>query len=107
MEETTEHRPPKFTTKPLNNLYNEKWKDLEVEIDETKKSPQKNTSPKISPKGQPTMAKSASGRSNCLCSPTTHAGSFRCRHHRSEGGFRRAGSVGSNLSNLANKSVEL
>ncbi|KAL0353485.1 UNVERIFIED_CONTAM: hypothetical protein Sangu_0929800 [Sesamum angustifolium] len=20
---------------------------------------------------------------HCLCSPTTHAGSFRCRHHRS------------------------
>ncbi|KAG2701919.1 hypothetical protein I3843_06G062500 [Carya illinoinensis] len=25
----------------------------------------------------------SSTKSNCLCSPTTHAGSFRCRHHRS------------------------
>ncbi|KAG2708139.1 hypothetical protein I3843_05G162200 [Carya illinoinensis] len=25
----------------------------------------------------------STGRSNCLCSPTTHAGSFRCRLHRS------------------------
>ncbi|KAJ6728218.1 hypothetical protein OIU74_006299 [Salix koriyanagi] len=24
-------------------------------------------------------------RWNCLCSPTTHAGSFRCRFHRSSG----------------------
>lgn len=40
---------------------------------------------------------------NCLCSPTTHAGSFRCRFHRSSDMPRR-GSVGSNLLDLAAKS---
>nr|GEY40983.1 hypothetical protein [Tanacetum cinerariifolium] len=34
---------------------------------------------------------------SCLCAPTTHAGSFRCRRHRN------SASVGSNLSELANK----
>ncbi|KAM7252255.1 hypothetical protein ACFE04_024138 [Oxalis oulophora] len=45
-------------------------------------------------------------RFNCLCSPTTHVGSFRCRHHRGLGGLgmTRGGSVGSNLSMLAAKS---
>ncbi|KAL1188415.1 hypothetical protein V5N11_027473 [Cardamine amara subsp. amara] len=38
-------------------------------------------------------------RQNCLCSPTTHAGSFRCRHHRVDS-LTRAGSVGSNLAVL-------
>ncbi|TXG68073.1 hypothetical protein EZV62_009348 [Acer yangbiense] len=48
------------------------------------------------------LAKSSSGR--CLCSPTTHVGSFRCRHHRSlAAGMPRTGSVGSNLSLLADK----
>ncbi|GAV59650.1 hypothetical protein CFOL_v3_03181 [Cephalotus follicularis] len=45
-------------------------------------------------------------RFNCLCSPTTHAGSFRCRHHRVPG-MTRGGSVGSNLSLLASKSGPL
>ena len=40
---------------------------------------------------------------DCLCSPTTHAGSSRCRHHRTEG-FRRAGFDDSDLSNVASKS---
>ncbi|KAG2333198.1 hypothetical protein Bca52824_004378 [Brassica carinata] len=39
------------------------------------------------------------GRQNCLCSPTTHAGSFRCRHHRF-GSLTRAGSLGSNFTVL-------
>ncbi|PON86349.1 hypothetical protein TorRG33x02_179150 [Trema orientale] len=51
----------------------------------------------------PAVTKSSSTRWNCLCSPTTHAGSFRCRHHRSSG-MNRGGSVGSNLSELARKS---
>ncbi|GFP92636.1 hypothetical protein PHJA_001407800 [Phtheirospermum japonicum] len=46
-------------------------------------------------------------RNNCLCSPTTHAGSFRCRHHRnppSGGGMMRSSmSVGSKLSELGDK----
>ncbi|KAL3821612.1 hypothetical protein ACJIZ3_007517 [Penstemon smallii] len=52
------------------------------------------------------LRKAASVRQNCLCSPTTHAGSFRCRYHRnnnsSSGGLTRNGmSVGSKLSELA------
>ncbi|GAU13507.1 hypothetical protein TSUD_128040 [Trifolium subterraneum] len=47
--------------------------------------------------------KTSGGRSNCLCSPTTHVGSFRCRLHRASAGLHRGGSVGSNLSELGNK----
>ncbi|XP_012570578.1 uncharacterized protein [Cicer arietinum] len=59
----------------------------------------------VSPTSQaPAASKSSNGRWNCLCSPTTHAGSFRCRLHRSAaGGMHRGGSVGSNLSELGNK----
>ncbi|MCD9639055.1 hypothetical protein HAX54_023335 [Datura stramonium] len=49
-----------------------------------------------SPSGQ---AKSA--KYNCLCSPTTHAGSFRCRYHRTSSLTRNSMSVGSKLSELA------
>ncbi|KAE9598560.1 hypothetical protein Lalb_Chr15g0082301 [Lupinus albus] len=52
--------------------------------------------------------KSASVRMDCLCSPTTHAGSFRCRHHRAgTGGMHRGGSVGSNLLELAAKASSI
>ncbi|KAL2252239.1 UNVERIFIED_CONTAM: hypothetical protein Sindi_0018600 [Sesamum indicum] len=51
------------------------------------------------------LSKSATVRRyNCLCSPTTHAGSFRCRYHRNVGLTRNSLSVGSNLSELAGKS---
>ncbi|KAH7545432.1 hypothetical protein FEM48_Zijuj01G0093200 [Ziziphus jujuba var. spinosa] len=56
----------------------------------------------VSPTSQ-SLTKSTSTKMNCLCSPTTHAGSFRCRHHRI-GGMFRGGSVGSNLSELGRKS---
>ncbi|KAL7102505.1 hypothetical protein ACP275_08G124200 [Erythranthe tilingii] len=65
-----------------------------------------SVSPVTSPVSS-SLRKSASiRRYNCLCSPTTHAGSFRCRHHRNNaaGGLtRNSMSVGSNLSQL-NKS---
>ncbi|KAI3417059.1 uncharacterized protein J3R85_014798 [Psidium guajava] len=48
-------------------------------------------------------SKQLSGRMNCLCSPTTHAGSFRCRFHRNNF-IPRGHSIGSNLSELAAKS---
>ncbi|XLR59173.1 hypothetical protein S83_009845 [Arachis hypogaea] len=32
---------------------------------------------------QTSMNKNNNNNNNCLCSPTTHAGSFRCRLHRS------------------------
>ncbi|KAG7024984.1 hypothetical protein SDJN02_13804, partial [Cucurbita argyrosperma subsp. argyrosperma] len=48
----------------------------------------------------------SSAKASCLCSPTTHIGSFRCRHHRHTG-MLRGRSVGSNLSELAHKSTDL
>ncbi|KAK4437468.1 hypothetical protein Salat_0080700 [Sesamum alatum] len=56
----------------------------------------------------PGLKKTVSLKNNCLCSPTTHAGSFRCRYHRSSYGLRRSSmSVGSKLSELANKSAKI
>ncbi|KAK4369276.1 hypothetical protein RND71_013068 [Anisodus tanguticus] len=49
-----------------------------------------------SPSGQPKSAKY-----NCLCSPTTHAGSFRCRYHRTFSLTRNSMSVGYKLNELA------
>ncbi|KAM6552531.1 hypothetical protein CsatB_013293 [Cannabis sativa] len=61
----------------------------------------------VSPRARtPSVTKSSSTRSNCLCSPTTHVGSFRCRHHRSLG-ILRGGSVGSNLADLGRKSSSI
>ncbi|CAK9321722.1 unnamed protein product [Citrullus colocynthis] len=57
----------------------------------------------MSPTALSRMTKSPSIKLNCLCSPTTHIGSFRCRRHRSTA-ISRGGSVGSNLSDLAQKS---
>ncbi|KAL3501129.1 hypothetical protein ACH5RR_035578 [Cinchona calisaya] len=34
-------------------------------------------------------------KNNCLCSPTTHAGSFRCRLHRSPPSLQRTKSIDS------------
>ena len=39
----------------------------------------------------------------CLCSPTVHAGSFRCRLHRGIGGGGGSGSVGSGLHEMSKK----
>ncbi|TKY57429.1 hypothetical protein E2542_SST21877 [Spatholobus suberectus] len=55
-----------------------------------------------SPTTQTSMRKSSTERWNCLCSPTTHAGSFRCRRHRSAG-MRHATSIGSSLSSIDSK----
>ncbi|KZV20938.1 hypothetical protein F511_08852 [Dorcoceras hygrometricum] len=49
------------------------------------------------------LRKTGSVRHSCLCSPTTHAGSFRCRFHRNEALIRSSMSVGSKLSELAGK----
>ncbi|CAA3011899.1 Hypothetical predicted protein [Olea europaea subsp. europaea] len=54
-----------------------------------------------------TLRKTSSVRHNCLCSPTTHAGSFRCRYHRNHGLTRSSISVGSKLSELAGKSTQI
>ncbi|KAI4320840.1 hypothetical protein MLD38_034283 [Melastoma candidum] len=47
--------------------------------------------------------KPITAKCSCLCSPTTHAGSFRCRFHRNSS-FPRGASIGSNLSQMATKS---
>ncbi|RDX83145.1 hypothetical protein CR513_35967, partial [Mucuna pruriens] len=61
----------------------------------------------MSPTSQGITRKISQGRLNCLCSPTTHVGSFRCRHHRSSemrsSDMRRGKSVGSNLAELGSK----
>ncbi|KAL8242569.1 hypothetical protein R6Q59_012872 [Mikania micrantha] len=45
----------------------------------------------------PTARKSSANKMTCMCAPTNHRGSFRCRHHRN------SASVGSNLSELGNR----
>ncbi|XP_044481454.1 uncharacterized protein LOC123208050 [Mangifera indica] len=57
-----------------------------------------------SPRSHRDLTKSSSTR--CLCSPTTHVGSFRCRLHRAPG-MPRGGSVGSNLSLLGASKTSL
>ncbi|KAF3331389.1 hypothetical protein FCM35_KLT02795 [Carex littledalei] len=53
---------------------------------------------------KPIFQKQTSQKGNCLCSPTTHTGSFRCRYHRNS--FRRnSASIGSSLSDLGSGSV--
>ncbi|CAA3020297.1 Hypothetical predicted protein [Olea europaea subsp. europaea] len=50
-------------------------KDMKVEIP--------SESEVVSPSSPGKLARQGSiSRNNCLCSPTTHAGSFRCRLHR-------------------------
>ncbi|KAK4778596.1 hypothetical protein SAY86_006124 [Trapa natans] len=46
----------------------------------------------------------ASRKWNYLCSPTTHAGSFRCRLHRGSGLTRAHHSASANLSDMGAKS---
>lgn len=42
----------------------------------------------------PSIARQGSmSKNNCLCSPTTHAGSFRCRLHRTPSGIQRTKSI--------------
>ncbi|KAM1472677.1 hypothetical protein ACFX2I_028897 [Malus domestica] len=68
----------------------------------------KHTHMLVSPTSQDTLK--SSRWKNCLCSPTTHPGSFRCRQHRTSsiglGLNRVGGSVGSNLSELANRKLQ-
>ncbi|KAF3499529.1 hypothetical protein F2Q69_00043789 [Brassica cretica] len=65
-------------------------------LEPTKKQSQNQNSPSLRRWGS---SSSKPGRQNCLCSPTTHAGSFRCRHHRADS-LTRVGSIGSNLAVL-------
>ncbi|MED6156377.1 hypothetical protein PIB30_013869 [Stylosanthes scabra] len=69
------------------------------EFDVAIESVNKHSHMLVTPKSQAAKRKMPNGKFNCLCSPTTHAGSFRCRHHR-EKGLSRGRSVSSNLSSL-------
>ncbi|CAJ1963816.1 unnamed protein product [Sphenostylis stenocarpa] len=86
---------PKADQKPPRVMLN-KLPELDVE------TLKKNSHMLVSPTSQTTTKKTPHGRMNCLCSPTTHVGSFRCRHHRSSD-MRRGKSVGSNLAELGSK----
>ncbi|KAM3320876.1 hypothetical protein P3S67_008078 [Capsicum chacoense] len=57
--------------------------------------------PSSTPSSPAALRKTSSVKYSCLCSPTTHAGSFRCRYHRNSGLTRTSMSVGSKLSELA------
>ncbi|XP_022735512.1 uncharacterized protein LOC111288802 [Durio zibethinus] len=95
MEEREEPKPPKI------NLKGKKLSVRAINLEEIKRHPTVH----VSPRGTGNSTKPSGARWNCLCSPTTHAGSFRCRHHRLAG-MTRGGSVGSKLSFLANSKSE-
>ncbi|KAK9084576.1 hypothetical protein Sjap_024987 [Stephania japonica] len=63
-----------------------------------------SSSPVASPRHISALVKQSSVRMSCLCAPTTHAGSFRCRLHRKPGLTRNGASLGSNLYELGSKS---
>ncbi|XP_042519844.1 uncharacterized protein LOC122093555 [Macadamia integrifolia] len=73
-----------------------------INLDEIKKASPLVT---MTPTRRGRLQKQSSVKLNCLCSPTTHVGSFRCRHHRNSSLSRSGVSVGSNLSELAAKSA--
>ncbi|KAJ1410824.1 hypothetical protein SESBI_21632 [Sesbania bispinosa] len=82
-------------------LSNRQIKFMDLNVDDLKKHSHPHHM-LVSPTSQARMRKSSNERWNCLCSPTTHVGSFRCRRHRS-GGVHRARSVGSTLSAMGSK----
>lgn len=59
------------------------------------------------PSSPMSMRRTLGAKMNCLCSPTTHVGSFRCRYHRNSGLARSSMSVGSKLNELADKPTEM
>ncbi|XWS09617.1 hypothetical protein CRYUN_Cryun39dG0005000 [Craigia yunnanensis] len=95
MDEREEPKPPKI------KLKGKKIPITEINLEEIKRHPTVH----VSPRGPWNSTKPTSARWNCLCSPTTHAGSFRCRHHRLAS-MTRGGSVGSNLALLADSKSE-
>ncbi|KAG2305729.1 hypothetical protein Bca4012_085301 [Brassica carinata] len=75
----------------------------EMNQEDVKRQEAYNMSPRVrGGGGSAGMGKSSSVRLNCLCAPTTHPGSFRCRYHRRNSalGMSRGISVPSNLSML-------
>ncbi|KAI9102256.1 hypothetical protein K1719_023458 [Acacia pycnantha] len=99
MEPNVVQKPPNIEIKPLDEC-KMKIGDLDL-MNDMKKMNYYLTSPS-SPSGISKI--STYGKWSCLCSSTTHAGSFRCRHHRASSAMVRGKSVGSNLNELASKS---
>ncbi|CAK9308639.1 unnamed protein product [Citrullus colocynthis] len=103
MDHKPDHKAPRPNDR--NNLdHHHKMSFTEFNLEELKQTPNLLISPPSRSMVAPKAPSSVKG--NCLCSPTTHIGSFRCRHHRHTG-MIRGGSVGSNLSDLARKSTEI
>ncbi|XP_019425168.1 PREDICTED: uncharacterized protein LOC109334049 [Lupinus angustifolius] len=97
-----------LSKKSMEKNMEQKCPKLDVKIPLDMDSLKKHSHILVSPTSTPVTRKSSSVRMDCLCSPTTHVGSFRCRHHRSgAGGVPRGRSVGSNLSELAAKASSI
>ncbi|KAE8682824.1 hypothetical protein F3Y22_tig00111234pilonHSYRG00030 [Hibiscus syriacus] len=67
-----------------------------------------NITVSTSPKGGNSASETAnSGKgAQCLCSPTTHQGSFRCRFHRTSSKMKRSISMPANHASFSPKSVD-
>ncbi|XP_031403812.1 uncharacterized protein LOC116213125 [Punica granatum] len=100
-----QHKPPK--NEYLQKNSHQRLTVVPLSIDDMQRHSPLMLSPRFhSGSAVHPMGGSHHGKPNCLCSPTTHTGSFRCRFHRGSGsGLSRAHhSVEANLSELANKS---
>ncbi|KAH7860505.1 hypothetical protein Vadar_014200 [Vaccinium darrowii] len=84
-----------------------KKQQISVLLPNTAPEEVKSSTALSSPPPSPKMAlqRSSSVKLNCLCSPTTHAGSFRCRYHRNSS-LTRSSSIGSKLSEVRSKLSE-
>ena len=102
MDHKPDHRAPRPTHRHSLDQHN-KLGFTDFDLEDLKRSPRVLVSPSLHSSPQKV---SPAAKGNCLCSPTTHIGSFRCRHHRHSAGILRGGSVGSNLSDLDRKSSE-
>ena len=88
----------------MNKIKLKETQQQEISQEDAKRQEAYNMSPRTRGGGGPAgMVKSSSVRLSCLCAPTTHPGSFRCRYHRRNAGLgmSRGISVPSNLSMLA------
>lgn len=75
------------------NSFSSKAKELPVIAIPLKSSDHvQQTEPEKVTSSSPSPLASTPNAKNCLCSPTTHAGSFRCRLHRS---LQKQWSIGS------------
>lgn len=76
------------------NSFSSKAKELPaIAIPSESSNHVQQTEPDKVTSSSPSPLASTPNAKNCLCSPTTHAGSFRCRLHRS---LQKQWSIGSN-----------